>query len=192
MVEMRTSTVESLLGVLSLGPMSGYEIRQFMERATANFWSESFGQIYPALKRMLADGLVEIVEDDCGEGHPAKKVYRLTATGELRLKEWLGVPVRPHKNRNELLLKLFFGSRAKSGMLAAHVESWRARYASDLERYLELEKQIPVRQKDHPGLPFFLMTLRYGIVEAKALVGWCDETLQELRKQAMGNKEEEA
>jgi PadR family transcriptional regulator AphA len=62
MAAKETTTMESLLGVLSLRPMSGYEIRQFMERSTSNFWSESFGQIYPALKRMLAEGLVEVQE----------------------------------------------------------------------------------------------------------------------------------
>ena len=176
------TTSNALLGLLSIEPMSGYDMRQLISESIGYFWSESYGQIYPALKRMLADGLVEIMKDEDGEGHPAKKVYRLTEAGRLRLKEWLGIPVRPHKHRNEMLLKLFFGSPAESGVLVAQVESWRTRYASDLERYVELEKQIPERQKGHPGLPFFLMTLRYGIVEAKALVGWCDETLAELKK----------
>ena len=181
MAEMKTSTVESLLGVLSIGPMSGYEMRQFMERSTANFWSESYGQIYPALKKMLAEGLVAVEERD-GEGHPAKKVYRLTEAGEMRLREWLAVPVQPHRHRIELLLKVFFGSRAEPGVIAAQVELWRKRYASDLERYLEIEQIIPTIDEGNPGLPFFLMTVRYGIAEARALVGWCEETLLELAK----------
>jgi PadR family transcriptional regulator AphA len=127
-VEAKTTTVESLLGVLSLGPMSGYEMRQFMERSTGNFWNESFGQIYPALKAMLLEGLVEVVQDDA-EGHPAKKVYRLTERGRERLREWLGTPLKPHKMRNELLLKVFFGDTAERGVLAEQVRAWRQRYA---------------------------------------------------------------
>jgi PadR family transcriptional regulator, regulatory protein AphA len=185
MVEIKTSTVESLLGVLSLGPMSGYEIRQFMKRSTANFWSESYGQIYPALKAMLAYGLIATVKGN-GEGGPGKKVYRITGVGEQRLREWLSVPVQPQKNRNELLLKVFFGSKAEKGAIAAQVRLWREHYLADVERYEELRRCIPERQKGHEGLPFFLATLRYGIAEAKAVIGWCDETLAELeRKKAV-------
>jgi PadR family transcriptional regulator AphA len=175
----RASTVESLLGMLSLTPMSGYEIRRLMEYSTANFWSESYGQIYPALKRMLAEGLIEtvpaekaLVKDD------AKEVYRITAAGTERLRSWLSVPARPGRPRNELLLKVFFGSRAESGAMAMQVEIWKERYEADLKRYQELEIEIG---RDHPD-PFFLMTIRYGIMEATAVLVWCDDVLAELYK----------
>jgi DNA-binding PadR family transcriptional regulator len=161
--------------------MSGYEIRQFMEESTANFWSESYGQIYPVLKRMLAEGLV-VVDEKVGEaqGHPSKKVYRLTGPGEERLREWLGVPVRPYKNRNELLLKVFFGNRAAPGVTAKQVEVWRKRYADDLERYEEILRRVQADHAGNPAMPYWCITLRYGIAEAKASVAWCDETLVEL------------
>jgi PadR family transcriptional regulator AphA len=181
MAEMKTTAVESLLGVLSLGPMSGYEMRQFMERSTGNFWSESYGQIYPALKAMLAHGLIATVKDSA-EGGPGKKVYRITKAGERRLREWLGVPAKPQVRRNELLLKVFFGDRAERGAIAGHVAEWRHEYAADLEKYEEILRQVQVDHPAHPGLPFWRMTLRCGIAEAKAMVAWCDETLAELEK----------
>jgi DNA-binding PadR family transcriptional regulator len=185
MDEIKTSTVESLLGVLSLGPMSGYEMRQFMERSTGNFWSESFGQIYPALKSMLRDGLVTIV--DGGEDSRAgKKVYRITEAGEQQLRRWLGAPAKPQVRRHELLLKVFFGDRAERGTIAAHVAEYRHRFAEDLERYEGIQRRLKVEYKAHPAMPFWLMTLRFGVTEAKALMGWCDETLAELKKQESG------
>ncbi len=129
----KTTTVESLLGVLSLGPKSGYEMRQMMERSTANFWSESFGQIYPALKSMVRDGLVTV--EDKGVEARAKKVYRLTALGERRLRLWLGVEAKPQVFRNELLLKVYFGDKADRGVIAAHVVAERERCEEKLERY---------------------------------------------------------
>ena len=181
MNETRTSTVECLLGLLSLGPMSGYEMRALMERSTANFWSESYGQIYPALKGMLRDGLVEVVAE-AEAGERARKVYRLTVEGEERLRSWLGVAVVARPNRNELLLKMFFGSRAERGALRGHVAAWQARYEEDLARYLEIERTLPAVRAGSPGLPYFLMTVRYGIAEARALLGWCGETLRELER----------
>ena len=53
------ATPNALLGLLSLGPMSGYDIRQLIPQSIGHFWSESYGQIYPGLKRLAAAGLVE-------------------------------------------------------------------------------------------------------------------------------------
>jgi DNA-binding PadR family transcriptional regulator len=180
MADTKTSTVESLLGVLSLGPMSGYQMRQFMERSTGNFWNESFGQIYPALKGMLVNGLVEVLEDAEGEGHPAKKVYRITTAGEEHLRSWLGVPLKPHKVRNELLLKVFFGDKSERGVLAEQVQGWRARYAEDLRRYQGVLQEMESVYARQPGMPYWRMTVRYGIAEATMILAWCDETLAEL------------
>jgi PadR family transcriptional regulator AphA len=184
-LSIKTTTVESLLGVLSVRPMSGYEIRQFMEHATGNFWSESFGQIYPALKRMLQDGLVT-VEERTVEDHPAKKVYALTDAGRSRLRAWLDVPALPRPNRHELLLKVFFGDSAQPGAITAQVRAWRERYAADLERYQAIVLQLETQYAKSPGMPFRRMTVRFGITETKALIGWCDETLAELEKQERG------
>ena len=82
--QIRTTATESLLGMLSLGPMSGYDLRQMIERSTANFWNESFGQIYPALKKLMESGLVTM-EEQRPEGQRLRKVYRLTAEGKKKL-----------------------------------------------------------------------------------------------------------
>ncbi|MGH9601902.1 MAG: PadR family transcriptional regulator, partial [Terriglobales bacterium] len=42
----------ALLGLLSLGPQSGYDLKKRMEQSIAHFWSESYGQIYPTLRRL--------------------------------------------------------------------------------------------------------------------------------------------
>jgi DNA-binding PadR family transcriptional regulator len=186
----KTTTVESLLGVLSLGPMSGYQMRQMMEQSTANFWSESFGQIYPALKRMLADGLVELVEGTANatdaKDTKERKVYRITEAGRERLREWLGVPARPQVHRHELLLKVFFGDQAERGVLAGQVEAWRARYEGELARHQATEVKLLATCAHLPGLPYWLMTLRYGMDEARMVMAWCDATLREL--QGIGNR----
>jgi DNA-binding PadR family transcriptional regulator len=188
MADVKTSTVESLLGVLSVKPMSGYEMRQFMDQSTGNFWNESFGQIYPALKKMLAEGLVEVVEDGAAEGHPAKKVYRITAAGHERLREWLGVPARSQVRRYELLLKVFFGNRAEPGVIAGQVRAWRERFAGDLSRYAGIQQKLETVHAGNPAMPFWRMTLRYGLAEARMIVAWCDETLAELEKQEIASR----
>jgi PadR family transcriptional regulator AphA len=187
MDKVRTTTVESLLGILSLRPMSGYEIRQTMERSTANFWSESFGQIYPALKKLVTLGLAEM-EESQPQGKRLQKVYRLTEAGSQRLRVWLDLPCEPQVKRNELLLKLFFGARSTPAAMCAQVEARRAALAASLVRYREIEARIPVLHAGNPGLPYFLMTVRYGIAETQALLGWCEETLAVLEAQGRAGR----
>jgi DNA-binding PadR family transcriptional regulator len=181
----KTTTVEALLGILSLQPMSGYEMRQFMERSTSNFWSESFGQIYPALKSMLAEGLVELTAN--AEDAKERKVYRITEAGQRRLREWLGVPARSQVRRYELLLKVFFGNRAEPGVMAGQVRLWRERFERELERYAGMQQHLERVHAGNPAMPFWRMTLRYGLAEARMIVAWCDETLVELGK--LGDRE---
>jgi len=185
----RSSTAEAVLGILDLnGGMSGYEVRRFMEDSTANFWSESFGQIYPTLKKLLDDGLIRTEETD-GAGHPAKKKYRVTDAGSARLQKWLKVPAKASVPRNEFLLKLFFGGLAKPAEMRPQVEAWKAVAENDLLRYEPMLKELqmkfgkgPERPIDYPPLPYWLMTVRYGIAEAKMTVKWCNETLAELKR----------
>jgi DNA-binding PadR family transcriptional regulator len=176
----KTTTEETLLGLLSLGPMSGYQMRNLMQDSTANFWRESYGRIYPALKRMKKAGLVEL-DKQASAGPRAKKVYRLTTTGQKRLRAWLGVPAQPLPNRNELLLKLFFGDRATPGTMAAQVLAWQQSYAADLKRYELQLAELEATHAKHPGLPFWRMTLRYGISEAIMVINWCADTMEELK-----------
>jgi len=44
----------ALLGMLSLQPMSGYDLKKFTEWGTANFWQENYAQIYPMLRQLTA------------------------------------------------------------------------------------------------------------------------------------------
>ncbi len=176
---MRTTTAESLLGLLSFGPKSGYDLKHLIETSTSNFWSESFGQIYPALKKMTEDGLVTM-EEQQPEGARLRKEYKLTAAGKGKLKEWLAEPCGQQVRREELLLKLFFGDKAPKGAMRRAVMERKALAESDLARYAEIEKGIAAQVGVHPGAPYWRMTLEFGKAHATALVGWCESTLQEL------------
>src|SRR5277367_6833605 len=106
------TTANALLGLLSIKPMSGYDVRQLIPESIGHFWRESYGQIYPALKRLAAAGLVTR-RTERQKGRPDRNVYSLTAAGRKQLRDWLGTPAAQAVPRDELLLKLFFGAHAK-------------------------------------------------------------------------------
>ena len=173
-----TTTAEALLGMLSLGPRSGYELRKLIGESIGNFWAESYGQIYPTLKRLEQEELVRSAEGE----RMGSKVYSLTDAGFARLREWLGVPPKRQVARNDLLLKLFFGNLSSLETVWGQVEARRKELVADLGRYDGIERDLQRRHAGEAGLPFWLMTVRYGKAEAKALVTWCEETLGALEE----------
>jgi transcriptional regulator len=74
-------TVELLvLKALSFGPMHGYGIAAWIERATDDVLRVEEGSLYPALYRMARKGWIE-GEWGTSENNRRAKYYRLTATG---------------------------------------------------------------------------------------------------------------
>src|SRR5258707_10015666 len=76
-----------ILGLLSFGPRSGYEIKAIVDRSTRFFWAASYGQIYPELRRLEREGLVE--GEDVPTGGRARRLYRLTTARPTQLETWL-------------------------------------------------------------------------------------------------------
>ena len=57
-----------MLGLLAGGPRSGYDIKSIVDRSTRFFWAASYGQIYPELRRLEAEGLIEGEDSPTADG----------------------------------------------------------------------------------------------------------------------------
>ena len=77
----------AVLGLLKETPMSGYELRKQLGVKLGAFWRVSFGSLYPCLKRLAADGALEVEESRFTSRK--KHVYRLTTRGERLFQELL-------------------------------------------------------------------------------------------------------
>jgi PadR family transcriptional regulator AphA len=173
------STPNAILGLLSLGPMSGYDIRQLISHSIGHFWSESYGQIYPGLKRLAAAGLVE-KKTERNKGKPDRHLYSLTPEGREHLREWLKLPIVEEVERNELLLKLFFGAHVSTNVNRTHVLAYMEFHQRAWKLYGATVKQLKRDEANDPQLPYWLMTLNYGRHYSAAVLKWCKETLVEL------------
>jgi DNA-binding PadR family transcriptional regulator len=169
----------ALLGLLSTEPMSGYDIKHATERSIGYFWQESYGAIYPNLRTLHKEGLVSRNVEP-GEGKPDRHVYTITEKGREELKRWLTESPAPEPYRNELLLKLFNGPCGKRSDMQHHVQVF-LRMQRILVKQLEgILQQISKQFEGNPGLPYWSMTLRYGILSRQALIEWAKETLDTL------------
>jgi len=191
-------TPYAVLGLLCWKPMSGYDIRKMVDVALTYFWSESYGQIFPTLNRLVEDGLATKRVDPRSGGR-GRQVYRATAAGRRLFMEWLQRPTAMPRLRDELKLKFFLSSRGESREALRLLEeygrqqrehvavlkeseaileaAWREGTVSrELE---ELKKTLDWTDEGSPDqtreLLMFLLTLRSGILVAEARVAWAEE-----------------
>jgi DNA-binding PadR family transcriptional regulator len=172
--------MEVLLGLLTVEPMSGYDLGQTIRASIGHFWNESYGQIYPNLKKLAADGLVS-AKAERQKGKPDRHIYSITKKGRERLAKWLAVQPQAEIPRNELLLKLFFGVQLSPEISIAFVE----RMAESEHRTLQIINRAAeeiAKNQQYPDAPFWRMTARFGQFELEAHLRWAEETLAELKK----------
>jgi DNA-binding PadR family transcriptional regulator len=169
---MATAVTPVILGLLALGPRSGYEIKAVVDRSTRFFWAASYGQIYPELRRLEREGLVE--GEDAPNGRRARRVYRLTPTGRAALLAWLTAPTATVELRDENLLRLFFAD-ALPHEEALLLLQGRKRVHEEL---LEVLRAIDARPGVDP--PFVDLVLRWGIDFNEWGAEWCKAQLQRL------------
>jgi PadR family transcriptional regulator AphA len=171
------STTEfAVLGLLSFGPRSGYELKKAAEAGVGYVWTAAKSHVYGVLPR-LVDGGFATTRRVAQERRPDKHVYRITKKGERAFHAWLEEPVEERSgSRSPFLLKVFFGGLMSKQGLVAHVERKRAEAARDLEEYREIEARV--RDDEHSYYGF--VTLRWGLTQSRAWIRWADEILREL------------
>jgi DNA-binding PadR family transcriptional regulator len=172
--------MEVLLGLLTIGPMSGYDLGQAIRTSVGFFWNESYGQIYPNLKNLAAEGLVTS-KTERKKGKPERHIYSITKKGRERLAAWLAVAPQPEIPRNELLLKLFFGAQVPAEILIGYLETMVEKERAVVQKIIETGRAVSAQQQ-FPDTPYWLMAARFGQLELEAHLRWGEETLAELRK----------
>jgi PadR family transcriptional regulator, regulatory protein AphA len=154
--------------------MSGYEVREFCKTRLKHFWNESFGQIYPTLRRLNDEKLIRTIERNEKNGTRAT-YYEVTTSGLSALKEWLLKPPAPRIVRDELLLKLFCGREIPHDVFSRHVAKVRERTLEQLDVQKLASLELDTRAKGHPDNPYWHLILRYGELAMRARLKWCDE-----------------
>ena len=173
----RTQTRFVVLGILAIHPhQSGYEIRKTIEQSVGFFWGESYGQIYPTLKRLVAEGLI-VPSPPASVANRRRQEYSITPAGHARLQQWLAVPYREDPPRDEFLLKLFFGRDAAPGVTIAHVHQFQAKLRRMPATLQELEPLARAHSSQNPGFPFWMLTLGFGLTQMRAALDWCESAL---------------
>ena len=171
----------AVLGMLSMGLKTGYAMKKHVEGNLGHFWSESYGQIYPVLRQLVADRLATCKEER-RPAKPRRNIYTLTRAGWKELRAWLSLPPEPQPQRLELLLKLSFGERVPTETCQKMIRDYGERCERDLAYLSEIESTLREPPRLHRDQPYWMMALRHGQGIREAELAWCGETLEHLRR----------
>jgi PadR family transcriptional regulator AphA len=168
-----TPTGRVILGMIALGRQTGYDIKQLVDKSTRHFWSASYGQIYPELRRLEEQGLIQ------GEAEPrggrARTVYTLTPAGHTALTEWLE-PDRdpPFEVRDEGMLRLFFSDIGTPEQRLRNLRAMRETHQRTIDQLEALHAD------SHEIPPGPSLTLEVGLGLHRWIVEWCNATERRL------------
>lgn len=168
-----TTSEYALLGLLTFGEKSGYDLWRFADRSIGFIWAPAKSQIYKVLPRLVEMGLAGSRALEQAK-RPDKQLYRLTPAGRSVLRAWL-TAVEVDDEPDIYLLKIFFGRQAPRAALAAQLAAFRERSAKTLARYEELARQLSRDERN--ALPLHVLAL--GLQRARATLEWADAALAE-------------
>lgn len=170
------STVYTVLGMLAMKPMSGYEIKKSIDESTHFFWNESPGQIYPALKCAQENNLISSKQQ---KGTRNKTTYRITDAGRKELREWLSHAPEKFTQRNELLLKVFFGNNTDQKVILNYLHESLHQMQIKLRLYKEIEAMTQQHLKDKTdGAKYWHITIQFGLRSLQASIDWAKDSIR--------------
>ena len=165
----------AILGLIQRESMSGYQIRKEFETTPLGHYSSSPGSIYPALRRLQQEGLLQRVS--VSKAASSKKKYTLTTSGLASLVDWFNKPVTREEVVNgldDLLLRF-----AMMGDLVDR--SRKTVFLNDFKR--EAEAYIATlrlfRTSASVSMPLNgLLALDHGIESYKTHARWASYALE--------------
>ena len=170
-------TARVILGMLKLGLRTGYDVKKAIDLSTRFFWSASYGQIYPELKRLRKAGLIKARQQP--RGKVKRTEYTLTGSGERALQEWLTGTDALYELRDEGLLRLFFGDLVSTEDVLANLRARRETLARYLAHFRTIEADARTGFADESQLyPYLALT--YGIGMLEWSIEWYRETEERL------------
>jgi PadR family transcriptional regulator, regulatory protein AphA len=142
----------AMLAILRVGPMSGYDLQKQFSQSVGHVWHAPDSQIYPELRRMEAEGLVEAEEQVRGE-RGTRRLYHVTDAGDRAFLEWMNSPLDYQRVRDPAHLRAAYLEWARPdqarAFLERHIVQWRgelAQWEGELRHIEFLDNPMLVRR----------------------------------------------
>ncbi|GGO01744.1 PadR family transcriptional regulator [Microbispora bryophytorum] len=159
----------AVLGLLSAGPASGYDLLKTFELSLENVWPATQSQLYAELGRLAQEGLVRVA----AEGPRGRKEYEITEEGRAELRHWL-VEVSPAVNRrSDMLLRVFFLDQVGTGAARGYLERLAERAVHEHDQLLGI-REFVIGQGDDALRLYGDIALEWGLRLTAAQREWAE------------------
>ncbi len=134
--------------------------------------------IYPVLDTLEKENLIIPLESS--SSGRKRKTYKISNEGLVALQNWLMEDVELEQVRNELLLKIFFGDLNSIGSSIKHIKTYQQQISAKRLILEQAKKNLPKEYPKDRGLPFWLMTIEFGMRRMQASMEWAEYALEKL------------
>ena len=167
----------AVLGLLHDAPMHGYELRKRLNGLLGAFRALSYGTLYPALKSLTAQGLIQEAAADDGTtsalaGRRARIVYELTADGKERFQSLIRSPGPAAWEDETFDVHFAFFARTDAASRLQVLEGRRTR----LQERLDGVRRSMVRTREKFD-SYTLELQRHGQESVEREVRWLNELI---------------
>jgi len=186
------ATQKAILGFIAARPRSGYEIKQLVDFSTQYFWAASYGRIYPELKRLEKEGLIE--GTDASNGARTRTVFALTAKGRKAADKWISTRPEIYEVRDEGLLKLFFADTldpARAPEVAREHAARSAAIAAELRALQEAMAEGKAEAPEYTEDAGSDSVLAFGIALNEFTADWFERRARELESHKTKTRKKE-
>ncbi|WP_156757605.1 PadR family transcriptional regulator [Actinokineospora pegani] len=129
-----------VLGMLSAGPATSYDLKQRVGFTIGHFWAFAHSQLYDEPSRLAEDGLVVASVE---EGGRRRRTYSITEAGSAALREWLRAPTHDETEVRDLgLLKLFFAAQGDPRTLIGLARDRHSSHQARADAYVAQYGQV--------------------------------------------------
>jgi transcriptional regulator, padR-like family len=171
-----------ILGLLSYGDMTGYQIMTVFRDSLRHFWVAQTSQIYRELQGLEKNGWIAAVHVEQA-GKPDKNVLSITAAGREELLRWLREDTNRSLVRNAMLMKTFFRGECDLDENIAYFKSLPEQECL-FTKESSVAEAVSDQYRDMLNLPekalFWKFTIRFGVMYEEMLRAWCEECIREL------------
>ena len=161
-----------ILGILAQkDEQTGRQITLQFQNEIGEFWKAAHSQIYPELKKMVAD---DWIEKQTHAGNDKEIYYRLTPKGQAELSDWITQPIDELPVSQDIFsLKLFFIQEATDPRIKTMIAEERALLKKQLAHLKEREHLLFDGHVNQGSYGHYLI-LKRAIARLKSQLVWLD------------------
>jgi DNA-binding PadR family transcriptional regulator len=174
----------AVLGVLTDGPLHGYELRKRLATVLGPFRALSYGSLYPCLRRLQGRGLIDEVDVTPATesaapplaARRARVVYAVTGEGKEEFGAWANQPGPEAWEDEGFAAHLAFFGRTEARVRLRILEGRRSR----LEERVDSLRESLARSRERVDA-YTLQLQQHGLDGAEREVRWLNELIQNER-----------